>query len=174
MKAKALFLDRDGVINIDHGYVHRKEDCVFVDGIFDLVRAANEAGYRVIVVTNQAGIARGYYSDAAFHAFMQWMQDQFARRGATIDHVYYCPHHPDAGSGALRIACACRKPAPGMLETACAEFDLDMAASLLVGDKESDIEAARRAGVGRSFLLSETESQSACRITSLATVAQAL
>jgi D-glycero-D-manno-heptose 1,7-bisphosphate phosphatase len=161
MKAKALFLDRDGVINVDYGYVHRAEQCVFVDGIFDLVRAANEAGYVVAVVTNQAGIARGLYDEAQFHAFMDWMRGEFVRHGVRLDRVYHCPHHPDVGGDALRMTCACRKPEPGMLHRARDEFDLDMAASLLVGDKESDIEAARRAGVGRSFLLSSDEAASA-------------
>lgn len=157
MKPKALFLDRDGVINVDHGYVHRADECVFVDGIFELVRAANQAGYIVAIVTNQAGVARGYFSDAQFHEFMRWMQSEFALRKARIDRVYYCPHHPEAGKGEFLKACACRKPEPGMLEAARTEFGLDMAGSILVGDKQTDIEAARRAGVGRRYLLAPKE-----------------
>jgi D-glycero-D-manno-heptose 1,7-bisphosphate phosphatase len=168
MRFKALFLDRDGVINKDSGYVHRAEQCVFVDGIFELVRSANAAGYIVAVVTNQAGIARGLYTDEQFHDFMRWMQGEFASNGASLDYVYYCPHHPQAGLGALRQTCTCRKPEPGMLKRACTQLNLDMKASILVGDKESDIEAARRAGVGRTFLIGQHDA------ISLATVQQAL
>ncbi|EEA01519.1 D,D-heptose 1,7-bisphosphate phosphatase [Burkholderia sp. H160] len=173
MKRRALFLDRDGVINEDFGYVHREEDCVFIGGVFDLVRTANRAGYLVAVVTNQAGIARGYYTEAQFRDFMQWMQRQFLSRGARIDRVYYCPHHPEAGVGELRKTCACRKPRPGMLESACGEFDLDMQASILVGDKESDMDAAQRAGVGRRYLLAPGGTiEQADRVDSLNVVEQ--
>lgn len=149
---KALFLDRDGVINVDYGYVHRKQDCVFVDGIFELVRAANKAGYAVVIVTNQAGIARGYFTVEQFDAFTAWMLDRFVVSGAQINRLYYCPHHPEHGSGEYRVACGCRKPMPGLFERARDELDLDMTASLLIGDKASDLEAAKRAGVARRFL----------------------
>ncbi|WP_175863082.1 D-glycero-beta-D-manno-heptose 1,7-bisphosphate 7-phosphatase [Burkholderia cepacia] len=152
MKRKALFLDRDGVINVDYGYVHRQQDCVFVDGIFDLVRLANATGYQVVVVTNQAGIGRGYFSESQFVAFMEWMRRSFDERGARIDRVYFCPHHPVAGMGRYRQACACRKPQPGMLHDARRDLDLDLSASILVGDKQSDLDAGARAGVGRRFL----------------------
>ncbi|WP_244122138.1 D-glycero-beta-D-manno-heptose 1,7-bisphosphate 7-phosphatase [Burkholderia latens] len=147
-----MFLDRDGVINVDYGYVHRREDCVFVDGIFDLVRLANAAGYRVVIVTNQAGIARGYFSEAQFDAFMNWMRDAFDLLGARIDRVYFCPHHPIAGMGEYKRACSCRKPQPGMFEAARRELGLDMSASVMIGDKLSDLDAAARAGVGHRFL----------------------
>ncbi|NTY36316.1 D-glycero-beta-D-manno-heptose 1,7-bisphosphate 7-phosphatase [Burkholderia diffusa] len=153
MKRKALFLDRDGVINVDYGYVHRPQDCMFVDGIFDLVRLANATGHQVVVVTNQAGIGRGYFSESQFVAFMDWMRRRFEERGARIDRVYFCPHHPVAGMGRYRQACACRKPQPGMLNDARRDLDLDMSASILVGDKRSDLDAGARAGVGRRFLL---------------------
>ncbi|RQS23225.1 D-glycero-beta-D-manno-heptose 1,7-bisphosphate 7-phosphatase [Burkholderia sp. Bp8998] len=152
MKRKALFLDRDGVINVDYGYVHQKQDCVFVAGIFDLVRLANATGYQVVIVTNQAGIGRGYFSEAQFVAFMDWMRGAFEARGARIDRVYFCPHHPAAGVGAYKQACECRKPQPGMLHEARRDLDLSMAESIMVGDKPSDLEAAERAGVGRRFL----------------------
>ncbi|MBY8603551.1 MAG: D-glycero-beta-D-manno-heptose 1,7-bisphosphate 7-phosphatase [Burkholderia sp.] len=152
MKRKALFLDRDGVINVDYGYVHRQQDCVFVDGIFDLVRLANETGHQVVIVTNQAGIGRGYFSESQFVAFMDWMRRRFDERGARIDRVYFCPHHPVAGMGRYRQACACRKPQPGMLHDARRDLGLDLSASILVGDKRSDLDAGARAGVGRRFL----------------------
>jgi D-glycero-D-manno-heptose 1,7-bisphosphate phosphatase len=161
VKRKALFLDRDGVMNVDLGYVHRPEQCVFVEGIFDLVRRANEAGYLVVVVTNQAGIGRGYYTEEQFASFMRWMKDRFAKEGARIDEVYHCPHHPDAASGAYRQICACRKPSPGMFDAARRDFDLDMQASILIGDKQSDMQAGARAGVGQRYLFGSKDESGA-------------
>jgi len=153
MTRKALFLDRDGVVNIDVGYLHEPGACVFLEDIFELVRMANHAGYVVVLVTNQAGIGRGYYSVDQFQAFTDWMLGEFQSRGARIDRVYYCPHHPEFGIGEYRQACACRKPQPGMFEQARADFDLDMAGSLMIGDKPSDLQAASRADVAHRFLL---------------------
>lgn len=150
---RALFLDRDGVINVDHGYVSTPERTEFVEGIFELVTAANVLGYLVIVITNQAGIARGYYSEDDFRAYMAWVRGEFARHGARIDDVFYCPHHPDAGLGPYRQQCICRKPAPGMLLDAQRKFGIDLSQSLLVGDMPTDIEAAKAAGVGTAVLL---------------------
>jgi D-glycero-D-manno-heptose 1,7-bisphosphate phosphatase len=154
----ALFLDRDGVINTDIGYLHRPEDCRFIPGIFDLVRAANRAEYRVLVVTNQAGIARGMYTEETFQAFTDWMVREFAQRGAAIDKVYYCPHHPAAGVGQYKIGCECRKPQPGMLLKARDEFEIDMPHSIMVGDSRSDVEAAQAAGIGRAYWLGDAVS----------------
>lgn len=153
MGVAALFLDRDGVINVDKGYVHRPEDCEFIPGVFDLVRRANAVGLKVFVVTNQAGIARGYYDEAQFHAFTAWMLARFANEGAVIDKVFFCPHHPTAGVGSFLRVCTCRKPEPGMLLAARDEFDIDMARSSMVGDTLSDMRAAERAGVSRRWLL---------------------
>ncbi|MDI1310105.1 MAG: D-glycero-beta-D-manno-heptose 1,7-bisphosphate 7-phosphatase [Methylotenera sp.] len=144
----ALFLDRDGVINIDTGYVHQAADCEFVEGIFDLVKRANSLGYKVIVVTNQAGIARGYYTEAQFLDFSAWMKSEFNRNEAHIDEIYFCPHHPVHGLGQYHIECDCRKPAPGMFLKAQAAFNIDMQASVMVGDNISDLEAAIAANVG--------------------------
>lgn len=153
MRRPALFLDRDGVINVDHGYVHREADFEFVDSIFPLVAAANGAGYAVIVVTNQAGIGRGYYSEADFHALTEWMCARFLANGASIDAVYFCPDHPQHGIGRFKRQSDCRKPAPGMLLQAERDHTLDLARSVLIGDKPSDIEAGRRAGVGTLLYL---------------------
>ena len=153
MTRKALFLDRDGVVNIDTGYLHKPDECVFVEGIFELVSAANHAGYLVVLVTNQAGIGRGYFALAQFEAFTGWMLGEFRSKDARIDRVYHCPHHPEFGLGEYRQACACRKPQPGMFLQARADFDLDMEGSLMVGDKPSDLHAAARAGVAHRFLL---------------------
>jgi D-glycero-D-manno-heptose 1,7-bisphosphate phosphatase len=153
MNRRALFLDRDGVINVDHGYVHRPEEFEFVGGIFELVAAANRAGYLVVVVTNQAGIGRGYYSEAQFHELTHWMRDRFAEHGGQIDGVYFCPYHPEHGIGEYRRESEFRKPAPGMLLQAQSELGIDMGQSIFIGDKPSDMAAGRAAGVGTLFYL---------------------
>ena len=149
---KALFLDRDGVINANHGYVHAPERTDWLPGIFERVRLAHAAGYMPVVVTNQAGIGRGYYDEAAFLDYTAWMHARFAEQGAPLLATYWCPHHPDAGIGDYRIACVCRKPAPGMLLAAARDFGIDLTASMLVGDSPSDMDAGRAAGVGRLHL----------------------
>lgn len=143
----ALFLDRDGVINVDRAYVHRIADVEFMPGIFDLVRTAIALGMAPVVVTNQAGIGRGYYSEADFAALTHWMCERFAEAGAPLDRVYHCPSHPTHGVGAYRVDSPWRKPHPGMLLAARDELGVDLARSALVGDKASDIEAGRAAGV---------------------------
>ena len=153
MKRPALFLDRDGVINEDLPYVHRVEDFRFIDGIFSLVQAAQQAGYRIVVVTNQAGIGRGLYTENDFWTLTRWMIDQFARQGCHIDGVYFCPTHPEHGIGAYRVESDFRKPRPGMLLQAADELEIDLARSILVGDKESDIQAGLAAGVGVNCFL---------------------
>jgi D-glycero-D-manno-heptose 1,7-bisphosphate phosphatase len=147
-RRRALFLDRDGVINIDHGYVHRPEQTEWVPGIFELCAAAKRLGYELVVVTNQAGIARGYYGEAEFAEYSRWLREQFAARGLEILAIYHCPHHPTEGLGQLRTHCDCRKPKPGMILRAQRELDLDLASSALIGDNMSDIQAGRAAGVG--------------------------
>lgn len=148
----ALFLDRDGIINEDVGYAHRPDQIRFLPGIFAVVAKANACGMPVIIVTNQAGIARGLYGYKEFESLMDWIREQFNARGARIDAVYFCPHHPVHGKGALRQACNCRKPAPGMLLRAADEHGLDLAASIMVGDSAHDMEAAAAAGVGTLLL----------------------
>jgi D-glycero-D-manno-heptose 1,7-bisphosphate phosphatase len=149
----ALFLDRDGVINVDHGYVHRPDDFHFMDGIFDVARAARTHGYRLVVVTNQAGIGRGRYSETQFHALTDWMCLCFMEERAPIDRVYFSPYHPTAGLGEYKQDHISRKPRPGMLFQAQRELGIDLAASILIGDKLSDVEAGIAAGVGRNLLL---------------------
>jgi len=154
MARRALFLDRDGVINRDHGYVSKPEEFEWIPGIIGLVQTAASLDMIVVVVTNQAGIARGRYTEDDFQAMTDWMVAQFAAAGAPIAAVYYCPYHAD-GIGKYKVADhPDRKPNPGMILRAAADLDIDLSRSVLVGDKEWDIEAARRAGVGASCLFS--------------------
>lgn len=153
MPRRALFLDRDGVINEDLGYVHRPEDTGWIPGVFDLCRDASAAGLLLVVVTNQAGIARGYYTESDFLEYTSWMHGEFALRGVPLLATFYCPHHPDAGLGPLRVACECRKPNPGMILDAAQEFGLAPRESVLVGNSESDMMAGRAAGIGLRVLL---------------------
>lgn len=148
MNKPALFLDRDGVINVDHGYVYTPDKFEFIEGIFELVRAANRAGYHVVVVTNQAGIGRGYYNVADFFALTNWMKVRFAEHCGTIDAVYFCPYHPEHGIGVYRRESNFRKPAPGMLLQAERELGIDLSRSIFVGDKLTDMAAGRAAGIG--------------------------
>jgi D-glycero-D-manno-heptose 1,7-bisphosphate phosphatase len=143
----AAFLDRDGVLNIDHGHVHRRADFDWLPGAAAAVKRLNLWGYLVVVVTNQSGIARGLYDVAAFKVLSDWMVDELAGASARVEAVFYCPHHPSEGQGALRRVCDCRKPAPGMLLAAIAEFSIDAARSVLIGDKDTDLQAASAAGV---------------------------
>jgi len=150
---KALFLDRDGVINREREYVGRKEDVEFLPGVFEALRTAVESGYRIVIITNQAGIARGYYTEEDFHHLTNWMVQRFREEGIPVTAVYYDPTHPQHGRGEYRRKSLRRKPAPGMILKAAIEHRFDLRLSVLVGDKLSDIEAGRRAGVGRLFLV---------------------
>lgn len=157
---RAFFLDRDGVINVDHGYVCSPEQTQFIDGIFELCRAATQRGILNVVITNQAGIARGYYSEVDFLAYMDWMRGEFRKHGAQLDAVYYCPHHPLHGRGDYLRDCECRKPKPGMILRAARDLDLDLAGSVLLGDTASDIVAGEAAGIGACIQLPSTVSGS--------------
>lgn len=142
MSRPALFLDRDGVVNVERNYLFRIEECAFMDGVFEICRRFRERGYATVVVTNQAGIARGYYTVEEMHRLHAWMAERFSERGVPFDGFYHCPHHPDRTG-----PCSCRKPEPGMILQAAADLDLDLARSAILGDKDSDLEAGRRAGV---------------------------
>jgi D-glycero-D-manno-heptose 1,7-bisphosphate phosphatase len=143
---RALFLDRDGVINVDTGYVSHPADFVPVPGLWDALRRAVAHGWALVVVTNQSGIGRGYFSEAQYRTLEDHMRGLFAAEGVPLLAVYHCPHVPGAG-------CACRKPAPGMILAAARDHGLDLARSAMIGDKASDAEAARAAGVGRTALV---------------------
>lgn len=141
------FLDRDGVLNIDHGHVHTPQRFDWIAGAANAVKKLNDLGYLIVVATNQSGIARGMYDETIFKTLSDWMVAELARAGARIDAVYYCPHHPTEGQGELRTVCACRKPEPGMLTAALADYRIDAVRSIFIGDKDTDMEAAAAAGV---------------------------
>jgi D-glycero-D-manno-heptose 1,7-bisphosphate phosphatase len=173
---KALFLDRDGVINREVRYLYRIEDFEWIPGVLETCRWFQDLGYLLVVVTNQAGIARGYYTEADFHRLTDWMLAQFQKAGVEIAKVYYSPYHPVGGRGKYKQDSSCRKPNPGMLFQAQTELNLDLSASILVGDKESDIAAGRRAGVGQCVLVrsghpvDETTTQADLVLDSLASL----
>src|SRR5579864_6484387 len=151
MKRRALFLDRDGVVNVDHGYVKSSVEFQFISGIFELCRAAQTSGFLLVVITNQAGIAHGYYSGQAVDLLHRWMCDRFAENGITVDAIYYCPFHPAAAVKKFQADSFDRKPNPGMLLRAAEDLNVDLADSVLVGDRDTDIEAGVRGGVGKLF-----------------------
>ena len=146
---KVVFLDRDGTMNVEVNYLHRKEDLKLIDGTAEAVRLLNEAGYKVIVITNQAGVARGYYTEADVKILHDYMNEVLERDGAHVDAFYYCPHHPEHGIGLYKKKCHCRKPETGMFEMA--ERDLpegiDKVHSYMIGDKRIDAQAGKNFGV---------------------------
>jgi D-glycero-D-manno-heptose 1,7-bisphosphate phosphatase len=143
----AAFFDRDGVLNVDINYLHRPEDLVWNEGAADAVRLCNEAGFLVFIVTNQSGVARGYYDENAVQALHAHMTSVLCEQGATIDDIRYCPHHVDAVHEVYRKDCECRKPKPGMLLSLMRDWNIDAARSFLIGDTASDMSAAAAAGI---------------------------
>lgn len=146
MGKKIIFLDRDGVINHEVGYLHKIEDFRFIDGVFAACLYFQSLGYKIVVVTNQSGIGRGYYQVQDFEAVNTWMLTQFKAQGVNILDVFFCPHGPEDG-------CECRKPKPGMLLQAKEKHDIDMPKSWMIGDKEADVKAANAAGIGHTILV---------------------
>jgi D-glycero-D-manno-heptose 1,7-bisphosphate phosphatase len=156
MPARALFLDRDGVINVDYGYVGTPERFRFMEGIFDLCRVAVGQGYRLVVITNQSGVARGYYAMADVDRLTALMETAFAAAGAPLTAVLACPHHRDGVVAPYARDSYWRKPNPGMIREAARRFDLDLSRSVFLGDSASDMTAARAAGVGLRLRLAES------------------
>ena len=146
-RIKALFLDRDGIINVDHGYVYKSENFDFVEGIFDLCKDAVALGYKLVVVTNQAGIGRGYYTEEDFWKLMNWVTDRFQDQGLKIEEIYFCPDHPQKGTGQFKRFSIDRKPGPGMLIRAANDLSINLTKSIIVGDSYTDIYAGLAAGL---------------------------
>jgi D-glycero-D-manno-heptose 1,7-bisphosphate phosphatase len=151
MAYPALFLDRDGVLIVDKGYVHQPEDVEWMKGAQEAVRDANRHGYRVLVISNQSGVARGYFGEEDVRALHQWLQREINAFGAHIDAFYFCPHHPTLGGPSYRMQCECRKPLPGLFKQAIEEWKVDVSRSVSIGDKARDLEAGAAAGI-RSYL----------------------
>lgn len=150
---RAAFIDRDGVINDERHYVHRIEDFVLLPNVAPGLRLLSELGYELVVVTNQAGIARGLYDEATMHRLHAYMEEVLGEQGVHLRAIYYCPHHPDSAIPALSKECNCRKPRPGMLLQAAKDLGIDLSGSLLIGDKRSDVEAGRAAGLRHLLLV---------------------
>lgn len=161
MTNKVLFLDRDGVVNVDHGYLYEPEKFEFIDGVFAGCQKFQQAGFKIIIITNQSGIGRGYYTEQDFTNLSSWMVAQFAKNDIDILHVFFCPHHPEKAKPPYLKNCDCRKPAPGMLLNAKRQYQIDMEQSIMVGDKGSDMNAAVNAGVGKKFLVTSGQHLSA-------------
>lgn len=138
---KTVFLDRDGTINVEKNYLYRPEEFEFIPKVPEAIARLNNAGYQVIVVSNQAGVARGYYSEDDVIKLHQYVNEQLSKYKAHIDVFYYCPHHPDAGIGKYKMKCHCRKPETGLFEKACEDFDVDIEDSWMIGDNIGDIKA---------------------------------
>lgn len=148
----AAFLDRDGTINLDKGYFYLPEEFEFEQGSIEAIRLLNQAGYKVFVISNQAGIAMGHFSEAQVDELHKWLVQELAKYGAHVDAFYYCPHHAKLGIGHYKNACDCRKPLPGLLLKAAKEWEIDLEQSYMVGDHNSDVEAGRAAGVKSIFV----------------------
>jgi len=146
MSKKAIFIDRDGVINKEVGYLHKIKDFKFIDGVFDACLHLQNLGYHLIIVTNQSGISRGYYGENDFHVVNNWMLEQFSHQDIKFLDVFFCPHGPES-------TCNCRKPQPGMFIQANDKHDIDMNNSWMVGDKEADIQAANAAGINNTIIV---------------------
>ena len=153
MGRRAIIMDRDGTVCDEVGYVNHVDRIRLLPGSAEAIRAANETGFQTVVVTNQAGVARGYFAESLVDEVHDRVRELLAAEGARLDGIYFCPHHPDVGAPAYRKSCACRKPLPGMLERARDEMGIDLSASYMVGDSVKDLEAGRRAGTTTVLVL---------------------
>lgn len=158
MGNKAVFLDRDGVVNVDHAYVYKIEEFEFIDGVFEACKQFQACGYQIVIVTNQSGIGRGYYTEQDFHVLTKWMVEQFKQHDIEISKVYFCPHHPTKGIADYQQDCDCRKPKPGMLLQGIKELSLDAGECIMFGDKGSDMLAATAAGFKKKILVKSGQS----------------
>ena len=162
MKGAAVFLDRDGVINVDSGYVGDWDSFVFLPGVIRAMRTLCDAGYALVIVTNQSGIGRGFYTEEDFHVLTERMCSELSRHGVSIAGVYFCPHLPEATLPEYRQTCDCRKPKPGLIHRALEELDIDLTRSAMVGDKSSDMQAALAAGIPKRYQVVNGEPYDNC------------
>jgi D-glycero-D-manno-heptose 1,7-bisphosphate phosphatase len=151
---KAVFLDRDGTVNEEVGYLTDLSRLRLIAGAGAAIKRLNHAGYKVILVTNQSGVARGYFPESLVHEAHERLTNMLREEGAVLDGIYYCPHHPTAGNANYTMACDCRKPGTGLIDTAAMDFDIDINRSFMIGDKWSDVELAQRAGVHAILVMS--------------------
>lgn len=153
---KALFLDRDGIINQDFGYVHKPKDTSYLEGIGELLKVAKKNHFCIIVITNQSGIGRGFYTELEFHDYMRWMKKDLKEKFFyTFDMYYYCPHHPTEGKNEYLKFCSCRKPGKLLFEIAANQNKINLSKSIMLGDSLTDIEASKKVGIKKNFILSE-------------------
>lgn len=152
-KTKAAFIDRDGVINEERSYVYRPIDFVLLPGVVEGLSLLRELGYALIVVSNQSGVARGFYTESDIELLHNYMRKELSTAGAPIDGIYYCPHHPSGSVATLAINCDCRKPSPGMIFRAAIEFDIDLRSSVMIGDRITDVQAGHNAGVSLNIIV---------------------
>ncbi|NVJ60870.1 MAG: HAD family hydrolase [Gammaproteobacteria bacterium] len=150
---KVIFLDRDGVINVDTGHLYKIGDWKFTSNCVKALKSFVKKGFEIIVITNQAGIAKGYYSVHDYNVLTDWYVNYLANKDVPILDVFYCPHHPEGNIDEFSVSCNCRKPKPGLIESAFVKYDIDIANSFLVGDKISDIRAGSEAGLENLVLL---------------------
>jgi D-glycero-D-manno-heptose 1,7-bisphosphate phosphatase len=150
---KVLFLDRDGIVNLDHGYVYKIDYFDFNEGIFKLCLLAQKNNYKIIIVTNQSGIARGYYTENDFNILTKWMINEFKKNDIDILDVLYCPHHEEKGINQYKVACNCRKPMSGMFKEAQRKYNIKLQDSIMIGDKISDVIASNSSGIKSNFLI---------------------
>jgi D-glycero-D-manno-heptose 1,7-bisphosphate phosphatase len=151
--SKTVFLDRDGTINKEVNYLYKPEDFVFIPGTIEAIKTFHELGYKVIVITNQAGVARGYYNESDIKILHNYIDMLLKKEGTYIDAYYYCPHHPHGSIDKYSIICNCRKPNIGMIEQAAADFGINLAESIMIGDKEIDIQTGKNAGIGKCIIV---------------------
>lgn len=149
----AIFLDRDGTLNIDHGYVYQIDDFHFINGAIEALLELKKMGYLLVLITNQSGIARGKFTESQFLQLTEWMDWSLADRGVDLDGIYYCPHHPTEGIGEFKQECDCRKPKAGMIQSALNELPIDLSRSYIVGDKIEDLQAGLAGGVAHKVLV---------------------
>lgn len=150
---KAVFLDRDGTVNKEFNYLYKPEEFIFIPGTIEAIKTFRELGYKVIVITNQAGVARGLYNESDIKVLHNYIDNLLEEQGTYIDAYYYCPHHPQGSTEVYAVECNCRKPNIGMIEQAVADFNIDLTNSIIIGDKEIDIETGKNAGIGACIIV---------------------